>query len=106
MNATRKIIIGSIMAGLIIGLVGCQASHPAPAPESVGALAAGPSVYSAPVHHDEPPALGGVAGTDDDEQSTNGQGDTSLDVLRREAEKAGAVEVAPKTDGVTTGEAR
>lgn len=86
------------LAAAAWGFSGCAAHAPAPQVEAVGALAAGPSVWTAPLKHDAPPELGAVVETGD-----VGPAATALDVLRGEA---AAVETAPKTDGVTVGDAR
>src|SRR6185312_8257822 len=57
------------VAALVLAAVtgqGCAAHVAAPEVEQVGQLAAGPSVYTAPLKHDAPPSLGFVAGSDDD----------------------------------------
>jgi hypothetical protein len=91
------------VAALAVASIGCASSRQAPPEvESVGTLAVSyHSIAVAPLKHDAPPQMGGVAGTDDDEPS-----DTSLDVLRSEAARAGAVDVASKSAGVVAGEAR
>lgn len=90
------------VAAVFLASVGCATSGRPIQVEAVGELTASAThVSTAPLKHDAPPEMGGVAGTDDDVQ-----GDTSLDVLRREAEKAGAVDIAAKTDGVVVGEVR
>lgn len=58
-------------------------------PENVGQLAAGPSVYSAPMHHDAPPELVGVVDTGDDIPET---GPSAADILRAENAKGGTVQ--------------
>jgi hypothetical protein len=84
--------------------VGC-ATAPRPVEvETVGQLSASAThVVSQPVHAttDFAPAAA-VADTGDDVPT----GETSLDILHREAAQAGAVDVAAKTDGVTIGGAR
>lgn len=96
----RGLRIG-IAAGLFAGLMGCQATAPAPVAESVGTLA--PVAYghsiSAPIHHDDPPAFAGVVGSDDDSVTS-----TITTVIR--ASDAELPDIAPKTDGVTAGEVR
>lgn len=87
-----------VLAAAAWGFSGCAAHAPAPQVEAVGALAAGPSVWTAPLKHDAPPELGGVVETGDAEPAA-----TSLDVLRGEAVD---VETTHKTDGVTFEEAR
>lgn len=51
------------------GFTGCTAHVPAPETETVGQLAAGPSVYVAPLKHDAPPELGLVVDTESDDVS-------------------------------------
>lgn len=93
----------SLLLALALGSVGC-AHGPAPAPEveSVGALAGGSSVYSAPLKHDAPPSLGFVAGSDDDVSSV------ATTVTR--AGDAGSDDAAPavvvKDQGLTLGTVR
>ena len=97
---TRLIFVAALLASSL----GCATGRPpaADAPETVGQLSASyASIATAPIHHDAPPELGGVAGTDDDAPTT-----TSLDVLRAEAASAGAVDVAAKDQGLKAGEAR
>lgn len=75
------------------------ARPPAEAPETVGALSASyHSIAVAPVHTttDLTPAFGAV----DSDQDASGP------VVAAPIEKAEAPEIAPKTDGVTTGETR
>jgi len=97
----------SLLCALVVAVLsmtsGCATARPPAAPpETVGTLAPSyASIAVAPLKHDAPPDLGGVAGTDDDAPAT-----TSLDVLHQEAAQAGAVDVAPKTDGVTVGGGR
>jgi hypothetical protein len=63
---TNWILALAILAAAAWGFAGC-AHGPATVEqtENVGQLAAGPSVYSAPMKHDAPPELGFVAGSDD-----------------------------------------
>jgi hypothetical protein len=93
------------LALLALGLGGaCRATVAPAAPvETVGTLAAGPSVYSAPLKHDAPPELGGIADTGDDIPET---GPSASDILRAEREKAGAVEGTDKGGGLVTGSVR
>ena len=99
---TGTIISRSIAIGIAVGLLGCQAASPAPAVESVGTLAPSyNSIAVAPLKHDAPPEMGGVADTGDDAPAPS-----SLDVLRQEAAAAGTVDASKKIDGVTTGAVR
>lgn len=68
----RNVIRMALLVGAFAGSVGC-AHGPAPAveTETVGQLSASyHSIAVAPVHHDAPPQLGFVAGSDDDEVSS------------------------------------
>lgn len=88
-----------VLAAGIAGLAVTPGCATAPAPvqvEVVGTLAAGPSVYSAPLKHDAPPALGFVAGSDDDSPG---------EVVTTETRDA-APEVVTKDGGLQLGEGR
>jgi hypothetical protein len=81
-----------VLAASAWGFAGCAAHAPATVEqtENVGTLAAGPSVYSAPMKHDAPPELGFVAGSDDD--STGEVATTVTRVDAGEPDAAPAVE--------------
>lgn len=98
---SARALAAGIALGLFAGLVGCNAAVPPPAVETVGRLAAGPSIYSAPVHAttDLTPGFGAVDTGDEAPQEP-----TSLDVLSQEVAGGGAaVEAGAKTDGLTMG---
>ncbi len=102
----RRLPTRLIFVAVVLSMYGCATGSKPPAAEveTVGQLAPSyASIAVAPLKHDAPPELGGVAGSDDDAPAP---ADTSLDVLRREAAAGGAVDVAPKTDGVTPGTVR
>lgn len=86
----------AILAVSTWGLAGCAGHAPAAEVETVGTLAAGPSVYSAPLKHDAPPALGFVAGSDDENP-----GDAFTTETRVEAP-----DVAAKDGGLVVGAVR
>jgi hypothetical protein len=93
-----------IFVAAIFGMNACATmSRPvAVDAETVGSLSASyHSVVVAPLKHDAPPEMGGVAGSDDEMPTT-----TALDVLRQEAAQMGAIDVATKTDGIKAGETR
>lgn len=52
----RRVVRAGLALGVFLGLVGCRATAPQAPAETVGAMAAGPSVYSAPVHAPTPPS--------------------------------------------------
>lgn len=92
------------LAAAAWGFSGCASAAPAvPAPESVGTLA--PSYHSiavAPVHHDAPPELGQIVDSGDD-----GAAEVATTVTRAvDPDAAVTPDVAPKTDGIQTGEVR
>lgn len=76
--------------------VGCAARvATAPESETVGSLAQGPSVYSAPLKHDAPPEMGQIVETGDD-----GASDKIV------TETAETPEITKKSDGVSFGTVR
>lgn len=75
---------------------GCAYAPAAPAVEAVGELTVGPSVRSAPLAHDAPPALGFVGGSDDDAPG---------EVVTTET-RADAPEVQAKGGGLAVGAVR
>lgn len=106
-KSARVPVAAAVAFGVFVGMMGCNAHVPpvAPAVEAVGTLAAGPSVYSAPVHAttDLTPQFGAVDTGDDS------VGDTVTTVTTAPADAGSDSElpdVAPKTDGVTMGGAR
>lgn len=73
----------ALVAGLLLalGLGGaCRATVTPPQVETVGALAAGPSVYSAPVHDTTPPPSFEIAGPADDDATGTATTTTRVDV--------------------------
>lgn len=96
-----------ILAVSVWGLAGCAAHAQAPDVETVGQLAAGPSVYSAPLKHDEPPQMGFVAGSSDDAPgevvTTEVRADASADAGGADAE---APDVEAKGGGLVVGGVR
>lgn len=50
-----RVLRVGLALGIFLGLAGCQATVPPAPTETVGQLADGPSVYSAPVHEATPP---------------------------------------------------
>jgi len=104
---SRQVAFRAALLGAVIGLFGCATGRrlAAPEAESVGQLAAGPSVWHAPTHAstDLAPAFQAVEGDDS-------AGEVVTTVSRAADAGGDAVaelpEVAPKTDGVTTGAVR
>ena len=94
------------VAALAVASIGCASGRQAPPEvESVGTLAASyHSIAVAPVKHDAPPEFAGVVDTGDD------AGEVATTVSRvNDPESPDSLElpaVAPKTDGVSVGEAR
>lgn len=89
----RLAAVAALVLACVSGVACAHGPAPAVEVESVGQLAAGPSVYSAPLKHDAPPTLGGVADTGDDIETT---GPTAADILAGEAANAGTPDGAEK----------
>jgi hypothetical protein len=94
-----------IFVAALAGMMGCSGTVPPPAAENVGALSAGPSTWSAPIHPstDLTPSFGAVDTGDDIEASTVTTVTRTADAGPDAAELP---EIAPKCDGVTTGTVR
>jgi hypothetical protein len=102
---TRVIFVAAVLGTTL----GCRATiPPAPDTDTVGQLAAGPSVYSAPVHAttDLTPQFGAVESGDD--VSSEVTTVTRAPDAGPDAEPDGAElpEVAPKDQGLKVGEVR
>jgi hypothetical protein len=101
---TNWILMVATLAAAAWGFTGCAAHAPAMVEqtESVGQLAGGSSVYTAPLKHDAPPEFGFVAGSDSDDVSA-----VATTVTRADAgELDAAPEVEAKGQGLQLGGVR
>jgi|SRR6185437_2978021 len=101
---TRRLTKLALVAGVLAGMLGCNATVPPAAPEAVGQLAAtADHVYRAPVHATTDFGHAQIVETGDD------TGEVATTVTRTDdagVDGAELPEVAPKTDGVVTGAVR
>ena len=91
------------LAAAAWGFSGCAVAPVVPVAETVGTLAPSyRSIAVAPVHHDAPPELGQIVDSGDD-----GGAEVATTVTRAaDPDAAVTPDVAPKTDGIQTGEVR
>jgi hypothetical protein len=99
----RRLPTRLIFVAVVLSMYGCAHFQPRTtpdAPETVGQLAPSyNSIAVAPLKHDAPPELGQVIDTSADDAPVIAKADGGGDA-------AELPEVAPKTDGVKTGEVR
>lgn len=95
-----RFLAAALILAAAVGAMGCATALVAAPVEAVGVLA--PSYHSvavAPVKHDAPPEFAGVVDSGDDAGEV-------VETVTRAPQAAELPEVAPKTDGITTGPVR
>jgi len=93
-----RAVLGAVMTLALAAFLGagCAARAAAPQVETVGTLAAGPSTWTAPVHATTDFGHAQIVDSGDDDRTATATTETPAELP----------EVAPKTDGVTTGAVR
>ena len=92
----RACAVLGVLAGLTMGCA-VRSVSPAAEPETVGALSASyHSIAVAPVHHDEPPVMGQLAGSADDDDAGEVASTTTRAVDAGGASDAAAPDVEKK----------